>query len=654
MSDKQDKPTRIAEYSDLHEKGVRYFYDNYWKSGEENARFRRGKHWDEQQTQAIENDDRIAYSMPIIEAKGNAIVSQQLLSPYDIIALAENPEHELTAEIKNALFKHEYNRNNLKYIFSEWYQDGLFKKYGAIKRIIDRDEDPDGSSKIEKLLYNQVIWDINCKRFEIAEFTNWMQEYEYVTRDQLEQEYGFTKEEVSTLVETLRSESSTDTGGLGYYQQWLRTDAGKDLIKIVTHYQRCWKKKWWITFNDGTSKEQEEEVEIIEVPREQYSIDAKGGKIYPVAKYKRLVEYIDVCKFVKNNEKELESWIIASKKMPIHIFFSNFDDGEFWTLYDLIKQPMKFLDRVTAQVDASLRKMIKNSYQVFWNNITPEDKDNWEEIAKKLLAGGGFIRGLDPNKPVIQAINSGNIPIEILNLWKFLIDILDLVTGGVNLTGQNAKGGVQSGYAIDELKESGQQQNYLYMYNFGRAVKDFGEGWNEDINEIYGDAVDKIILVTNDDLDEKVREKLTKMKIYKPNTYREGKGYLTINKDGKFPLGEARTNIIIDKGEYTPTVRAKRLRQWMVINEMRIKAGQQPYPSNIWIGDMDIDSTIKAKALAWDEEQAKKAEQMQLAQMSQGMTEANIKNMAEITKAGQVLQKGKEETNGMYQTEVVE
>jgi hypothetical protein len=131
-----DKQTKINEYAELHSRGVEHFSEQFWVDAAENARFRRGKHWSKAQEQGHEAQRRIPYSIPLVESKFATIESQQLQTPYDIIAIPRTSEDEVNAAIKTALFKYISDVNDLKHLISEWFKDGIIKKYGVLKRVI--------------------------------------------------------------------------------------------------------------------------------------------------------------------------------------------------------------------------------------------------------------------------------------------------------------------------------------------------------------------------------------------------------------------------------------------------------------------------------------------------------------------------------------
>lgn len=409
-----DKDTKINEYAELHARGVEFFSENYWVDAAENARFRRGKHWSKAQEQGHEAQRRIPYSIPLVESKFATIESQQLQTPYDIIAIPRTSEDEINAAIKTALFKYISDVNDLKHLISEWFKDGIVKKYGVLKRFIDNIEGVRGEIRIEKVLYDYVIWDSNCKKFDISRYANWMQEYGYYTRDELKEMYPEKSKVIDGLPEKSNLTDNADKSN-NRYTNWYRTDKGQDLIKIVTHYQRRFRKIYIITFNDGSQEESAENVHINHetLPlQEQQLIDAQNGARYPVSSSAKPQEYYTVCVFTKDANEELESYEVDSARFPFAVFFSNFDDGEIWSLMDLAKNPQKFIDRLISQIDASMGKMIKNSYEISWDMLSKEAQDNWHNISQDLISGGAVIpvRSMHGGGHAIRPIQSGNLP----------------------------------------------------------------------------------------------------------------------------------------------------------------------------------------------------------------------------------------------------
>ena len=625
-----DKSTRISELTDLWDKAQKEFKDKYWDSGKENSRYRRGQSWTDAEEKEIIAGGRQPYNIPVLPIKMNTLISQQMQTPYDIIAIPRTQDDEISAEIKNSIFKYIRDTNDLQYLMSEWYQDGMIKKYGVIKREIDTTEDIQGEIKCEKVQYDHFVWDTNCKKFNIARYANWCGEVLYMTRTELASKYPAKKEMIESLQPTDKNDQSDDK-----YTDWYMNDKGQELIKIIKHYQRKFRKSYKTTYNTGEVEVLDEEPVIdFETEEGQARINADAGAKYPTDSNEQEHEYIECIIFTKDLIEELDSYEEETNLFRYHLYFSNFDDGEIFCLMDLLKGSQRLLNRLATQIDTSISKLIKNSYEIEWEHLHDSDKENWIKLSKDLVVGGAVARKKKGfSGRLITAIDSGKIPPELFQTWQFVIQVLEDGTGGRNLQGLQESGG-ESGKAILARQEQGFLMAYLYLYNLGRALKGLGEGLNEDINEIYGNSVERIIDITDNDLDEKVKQKFQEMGIYQQGTYRQERGYLTIDKEtAEQMLGKAKTRIIIERGKYQPTERERKLDEWKMLNEWMIQAGQQPYPASIMIDEFSFSSTIKEKIKQHEAQIAKQQAEAQALQKEQMLFNANQSQQKETREA---------------------
>lgn len=630
-----DKPTKINDYAELNTRAIREFNTKYWMDAHENFRMRRGKHWTTTEEAEHKEQKRIPYSIGIVEAKFATIESQQMQTPFEIVAIPRTIDDEVNAEIKNAIFKYVGDLNELNYLQSEWYRDGIVKKYGVIKRYIDTSDDPEGEIKLRKMLFNYIVWDTNCKVYDVARNVGWVQEYGYYQRDQLIDMFPQKAKEIESLPDkgNYKGEEEND---LIEYVHWYRTDHKQDLIKVVWHYQRKYKKYYKVYLNNGKFEDRDEKPEVTEADEEQQALDLAAGMIYPVDYLPRTREYIEVTCFSKVGEILLDEYEIDSKIMPFHWYFANFDDGEFWSLMDMVKDPQRFLDRLTSQIDASIGKLIKNSYQLEWDLLHEEDKKRWVTLEKKLLSGGAVLRtrgGANGGK-IIHPIDSGSIPSELFTTWQFMVTVLEEALGGRNAQGLKEKGqSNESGVAIQSRAELGFLMAYIYISNLGRSLKSLGEGLNEDINKIYGNSVDKVIEITDNDLDPLVLEKFKGEGMYQEAQLRPGRGFLSVPQN----LGEARTRIIIEKGEYSPSQKARKQLQWKMINEMMIAGGEEPYPFSLFMDDFEIDASRKAKIRDFDEKREKMKAQNREIEMRKLQLDANNQQIKNVSDGYKIL-----------------
>jgi hypothetical protein len=453
------------------------------------------------------------------------------------------------------------------------------------------------------------MWDTNCKYYNIARHAMWQEDWEYVTRDELINKYGLNKDDIMSIP---ASNNYFKGSNRITYENWLRREDGQELIKLVRHQQRKWRACYRVTDNGGNTRVEKENIKIDEAvlnyTDEQYVNDFAMKKVYDVDCEEYNEEYIEVTRFSALVQKELECYDEESKIMRGHLFASNFDDGIIWCLTSIIKDPMKAIDRLSMQIDTSLGKLIKNSYEVDWENLSDEDKNNWKVLSQKLVSGGAILRKKRGTVGrLVEPVNSGNIPPELFTVWQYWVSVLEDVMGGRNAQGLKERNSSnESGVLFEKRMEAGFAMAYLYMYNLGRAMKGLGEGIYEDIQAIYGDSEERVLEITDSDLDEEVMKAFQEANMYQESKIRKGRGYLKLSKQ-HLDFGKAKARIIIEKGAHSASAKERKMNMWLTINKLRIEAGQQPYPVEIWADSLEIDATVRNKMKEFEKQEAQKA-----------------------------------------------
>lgn len=624
----------IDDFVSLHEKAYQNANTKYYEPGETNANYRRGKHWSREEEDEHAKHRRIPYHMPLVEAKFNGLESQQMMSPFEFVCLPAVPEADLQAEVKSALFKYEYEQNDGMYLLSDCYRDMLVKKYFVVRREIDRSQDLQGELRLTKVLFNKFLWDENCKEYNVARKANWVQEWGESTREELKMRYPAKAE----LIDNLPASENRKDGLIN----WQRTDRSVEYIRWVRHQQRRWKTIYKITYNDGETEESETKVVLKGLPpEEQWQSDFENGARYPVSVIPIPKEFIEDYVFTRDVKEMLSETKIDSQLFNYHMGFAFNDDGECASLMDWAKQPQRFIDRVTSQFDKSIGLLIKNSFQVEWDMLTTEDQKQWTRLQGDLINGGAVIRTQGAQgRDVIKPIAAGQVAPELFQAFQFAVTILDTLMGGVEAFGMTTPQNQTKG-GIEAVQRAGFNMAYMFIFNLGRALKGLGEGMNEDINEIYGNSVERTVAITDTDLDEAVLAMLGKTGGYVESKLKPGRGWLKVTP--RLDLGKAKTKIIITKGDYSPSRKEQKRMQWEMINKQRIDAGMPPYDFSIWGNDaFDIAPTVMAKIKQADEDIAKQQAEAIDLKKKEMMFKGNMEMMKETREAHKQLQENTE------------
>lgn len=629
--------TKAGEIIDIWETAYTDFNNNYWTYGDENAKFMRSKHWTDSQEDAHTTQSRQSYSIPILESKMATIVSQQMQNPYDIIAIGRTEEDEVPAEIKNAIFKYLSDTNELTYIMSEAYYDALVKKYGVVKRYVDYTDNVEGEIKIEKIIYKDFMWDTNCKKYNISRYASWCAEQIYMTKQDLKDIY-FDKPELLKEIDNLPDSDKDGAGKIWYSRQ-----NGMNYVKVIKFYERRYKKTYKVTYLSGKTEDEDEKPDIPDYkPEELKQLEAMGADV-PVSYMARNKEYL-VCYLVtKDVSQILEEKEIESCLFPYHVIFAENDDGELTSLVDKLKDPQRIVDRYFSQIDASIGKLIKSSYEISWTQMHSEDQSNWESLQKQLVAGGAVVRRLG-NVPIINPIPSDSVPPQLFTTMQIIIELFGQFTGGNNYQGLQESAG-ESGKAIIARQQQGFLTAYRYIYNFIRTIRNLGEGLSEDINNVYGSSVERIVEITDNELDELVKKRFEELNIYKASPMKIGKGYLTIN-EGEKMLGKAKERIIIVEGKYQPSERERKLQEWFAINKLKIEGGERPYPLSMYAHELGFSPSIITKMKEFDARQEQIMQEERDIKNQERLFQANLMQQQQTTKNAEALNKEAERISG--------
>jgi len=592
---------KISEYVSLNERATSEF-DAGWIEARQNARIYRSKHWTTEEEGAITDDGRIPYSISTVEPKFDAILSQQRLNRSEWRLLGRGLEDELQAEVYTQVLKFVDEFNDFQYIESEVYQDALIKRAGIVERLIDTTDNPQGEVILKKLLFDEVIWDKNCKQYNVPRYANWVQTMDWLTKDELNDLYP----EQKTLIEKLPEDYSESDK----YKNWYRDENGQKLVKRVRHFQRKFKPVYKHVFigQDGkhevVTNDKKDFTKMVQMPIQTMMGMAMMTQPQPPQKtIKKNKEYIEVTVFTKDINEQLDTYEIESKLIPVHPLFCFFDDGEFWSLMDRVKDDVRWSDRLAIQIDYSIGTLLKTSYEIQWDKLHPDDQARWFQmdttagtdkgLAKQLTKGGAVLRRIGDGK-IIDPIQGGQVAPELFTTWQIIMSIIEDSMGGRNIQGLKETSN-ESGIAVEKRQEQALALSYMYIDNLRRWKKTLGEGLLEDIKQVYTE--ERTVRVIGESLAENVKQALGDT--YKNSKLSNGLGYLTVP-----PLdGETKLDLIVDRAEFSATSKERKFGMLQAYNNLRINAGQMPLPLSITGKYLDIDPSLKQEITEWEEQQ---------------------------------------------------
>jgi len=646
----------ISKYYHKYRKAIEELEQLYLR-GKENARYYRGQNWTaEDLTKHYDQGFYHAYSIPLIAVKLNRILSIQRDNRFDAKARGRGQEDELTAEVINYILKYVDDINMFKWVESEVFQDGLCKLYGVLKVTKDTTFNPLGEISLTKIPYDQFYYDTNAIRYNLEDAV-FMGEYKWISMDNakvLYPDFDFEKQG-DTSVENYLTTSWSKQAQMDYSKMyhgysepkivdWL--DEKKRTVKICEHYEKEWTQKYLVkNFKTGDflpfdSKKQADEYIMTQIQGEMKAASSQPNysKIFTDEDFGVIPKYLPTWHKVLFTGTTLISKEVHPYYTPPYFrYCALFDDGKFWTLTDLAKDPQKAYDRMMSMIDKSTAKNIKgNNYTVIPARLHPTETQDMTALGNDLTSGGKLIRAVahDAIAP-INKFNDIRVESGLATTYQSLIE--DLL-GGRSFQGLDSPVR-QTATEVISLERNASQTGLLFSDNLARWKQSVFTYVVELIKDIY--TPERTIRIIGEVSSKKIQDTFTSKGIYTPSELYQGEvGYLNLSKLPK-PIDQCELDIVIDNVANGKLDKDEKFQQIMALNQISINAGYPPIPYTLLLQYSKLDPTIKNEL----EEYQKKAEEemAKQKQMSTDLAEVNaLKSMGELVKP----QKSKSDADG--------
>lgn len=607
--------SKVSELLNLHELAVSEFVTIY-DEGRRNKNYAQGKNWDAEKKEKIKKGHRQPYSMPLTAVKLNRLLSEQRNNRFDWKPRGRSKEDELTAEVGGYVMKYIDDNNLFKWTESEVYQDGLSGKYGVCQCRIDTTIDPRGELMLDKVPFNEVCWDTNSKKYDLSD-AEFFQRFYWTTKRKLSLEYP-------KLTETIMKVGYDDyqkNSPAKDIKNWFRQDNKKDIVKVVTHYEKINKTVHIIKDLSNPSKDAEvmdgnPDKHIAELIIANPELQPENFKVLRAEK-----EYYHVTKFCAYDileEKDLDY-------LPYSIYFCFFDDGEYWSIVDLARDPQLMYDRYLQMIDKMTAKNVRgNNYTLAMDLLHESEKKNTNKLSDDLVDGGRIVKVMtnaqgEVLKP-LQITNNISVESEFLQIAQTLIED---IFGGRTFQGLNAEK-KQTATESRILENQAKVGVFLYLDNLVRWKTCLGKLVWKMMGEVYTE--DRQIRIMGESLSAKMKELLTTQGSYEPSELEpESYGYLNLGGITK-SIQSATVDIVIDKVEASATDRLAKFASLISINDYMLQAGYQPIPIEVVLEYSNLDYTDKQKLITYETEQKK----MQQAQAEEESKRANIEGALNV------------------------
>ena len=532
----------LEHYHDL----VISFFSEKWEEGSENERFKKGKHWSEQDEAKIKGQNRQPYSMAAISTKLGTISSTQLQARTSFrVEAAVDPQDEIKAELATLMLRDAERQSKFKYIESEVFNSGMGVKYGAGEVYVDFSE-LEPRVLFKKLDYKDVVWDKNAKEYDLSDAL-WKAKIDKVYRKDLRAEYGAVADEVAENEGVFgRTKDSY------YISKDLNNRTDDDIISKFTHYQKVIRKVWYVIHPDSkrllglttqfadkfdNKKEAERRLRELNIPYLANGLDIEGS-----VEDKDEVGY-DRYVFADLKILEYEKTNLPSDPIKVYKCFSFEDD--FWSFMDMLKSPQIFMDRLFSQIDYTFGTDIKNVYQLNVNALA--EGETPEAAMRKAEVTGGVIK-TGTNELAIQAVPSKGINPQWIQVVSIMQSFIEDFAGGRSFQGLG-EGAAESGTAINLKKQQGALVAALMLDNLSRWKQSIGELALWMISEF--DTAERQIKVQGQELNPEMLQLLQQDGVFTPSQIDPQKGFLTINRGGIPSLKDAEFELVVTESALT-------------------------------------------------------------------------------------------------------
>jgi len=531
----------------LHETVIPAFQEK-WTNGSKNEARMLADNWDDSQKNIIEGQQRVPYTFPIASSYIQRIVAMQRQSRQGWKTQPKiDPRDEIKAELAGMLLRNYEQENDMPELESQVFYDGLALSYGVDKFVIDTDT---GQITNKQIDYRNVVWDINSQSDDLSDAL-FVCEIERVYRKELPEEFQ-TSPDVSNMGRELQS----------YFVYESNEDKGYDLVSVFHHFQKVQKQFYVVYVKDShdilelpdvkikfrKKKDAEEFIQNIEdAYRALYSLDPTGETELRTEKH-----YVwDYYKFTYTGimeHKELD-W----KHHPYNVYRSVRVKNDWISMLDFMSSPQLLLDRIVSQIDFSLKKELKQVYEL--NIAMLAEGETPASATKKMSKTGGVIYKRGGEKVISESSSNGINP-QYLQIVGLTNEFLSELVGGKNLLGSQ-ESAQESGKAVALRQQQGKLVAYLFLSELERYKRKKGEKLLYFIQKY--DTAERVLKIEGSNLQPELKQALTQVGAYQQAQLHSNLAFVKVNFNELTMLKNADLEVQVDTAPLTETERGFRM-----------------------------------------------------------------------------------------------
>jgi len=569
------------------------FFQPLWDEATRNKNMQALDHWTDAEKETIEKQKRIPYVFDEISHPINVLLGTQRDTRFDIKFYERNPEDAIRAEILNATWKYFADLYDFLATESDVFQDGITSKYGVFGCRMDYDKDYRGNLRIERVPYDELIWDTNFRQYDRTD-AYWEARIRYFQRKELMRKYPDRKD----LIEG--AGLNTDWAGLTQRQKEMWFKPENDIIGTREYYEKDWVKKYYI-FNLGSGeaegvgyskrKDAEDAVrDIYERYDAMVSVVALSGQQIPPRPNLEVQEL--PIRIIKKSVVLIDGVLEEPEEMPMNefphtVYFPYFNDGKFWSVVDRLYYPQVFTNRLFSMVDHWVGTMAKGALWI--------DPRTTQAEEKRLVEAWGKTGGVVKSKYKPEVLQSAGPAPQLFTMLEYARQNIVNNLGGANILGQKQTAS-ESGRAVLARQAQAGLDNFVPLDNLRRTKQNLGEkiAWYL-TNEVT--HARKLRIVG----DELALQMMQMGNVGERDAVRPNVRYVEVNSSPENTIEGLEVDVVVDESAHTTT----KMQATIASMVDAAKAGliTIPPPPSAFIKVVDLPMSIRQEWLAYAEAQ---------------------------------------------------
>jgi len=565
-------------------------FEPRWEKAKENARFYALNPYSEAQKAKLKLQKRQSYNFDKTSHAMNVLLGTQRDGRLDIQFLERTKEDAARVEVLNSVWKYYADTNEFIYRESDVFQDGVVNDCGVFGIKIDKSKYFAGDLKVYRVPFDQVLWDTNSRTYDLAyeEGTGaqWFSHREFFRRNELIKQYPKKKD----LIEMAGKDQSAEPQARPFrYELWY--DKAKELIGVRNFYERDFKKKYLI-WQVGTeapedvpyASKKEAEAEIFNRMMQFQAMSAEAISMGQPMQEPPQFEVLDFdFPIVTKTIAMINGTLVDKEEFPLGDFpystyFAYYNDGDYWTAIERMKDPQMFYNRMFMQLDHWIGVSAKGLLRID-PRLPKSEQDKIREMWGQ--TGGAYVAKAGMTE---MQESSGPAP-QLFSMMDRAENIMDETFGGGNALGLKQTSS-ESGRAVLARQAQAGLDNFVPLDNLRRTKLDLGKkiAWFLS-NEI---TTARKLRITGNSLE---MQQLIQNGIAEPHPFKPNTAYMEINTKTENSIENLEVDVIVSEAQYSPS---KMIASLTTMTDA-FKSGMvsQPPPPEVAINLLPIPQEMK-------------------------------------------------------------